>query len=213
MTRFISAALCSLSVTTALLTVDVAPAAAQVGAGLKAGIVSSTFGTEPDASEQLSNLTDVSAGAFVILNRRAPLTAQIEALVTRRGTSISSDLFDLLPSGLGVFDLVKIRGTYLDVSGFARAQFGQPQQFYLFVGPTVGVKLKAELTAVGLSQDLGPVAEDFDVAVAVGAGVDVSHLVLEARYTYGLTNLIPKVEVFNIQVRNRAFTVMAGIRF
>ena len=213
MTRFVTTALFSLTVATALLAVEVAPAAAQVGAGLKAGIVSSTFGTDPDVSDQLSNLTDVSAGAFVILNRSAPLTAQVEALVTRRGTSISSDIFDLLPGGLGIFDLVKVRGTYLDVSGFARAQFGQPQQFYLFVGPTVGVKLKAELTAVGLSQDIGPIAEDFDVAVAVGAGVDVSHLVLEARYTYGLTDLIPGVEVFNIQVRNRAFTVMAGMRF
>ncbi len=188
-------------------------ALAQIGVGVKAGIVSSRFATDPDVSDQLSSLTDVSAGVFAIVNRGTPLTGQAEALITRRGTSLSGDVLDLFPGDIGLGDLVKVRGTYLDLSGFARAQFGQAQQFYLLVGPTVGIKLKAEVTALGFSQDLGPVAKDYDVGATIGAGVDVNHLVLEGRYTHGLTDLIPVVDAFGVQIRNRSFSVMAGMRF
>jgi hypothetical protein len=189
-----------------------APATAQTAVGLKAGIVSSRFATDPEIAD-LSSLTDVSAGVFAIVNRRAPLTAQIEGLVTRRGASLGGDLLDLLPGEISFGDIVKIRGTYLDVSGLARAQFGQREQFYLLVGPTVGIRLNAEVSALGFSQDIDDIAKDYDVGATVGAGVDVNHLVLEARYTFGLTDLIPGVEIFNTQVRNRSFAVMAGMRF
>jgi hypothetical protein len=188
------------------------PSAAQMGVGLKAGIVSSRFATDPEIPD-LSSLTDVSAGVFAIVNRGVPLTAQLEGLVTRRGASFGGDLLDLLPGDISLGDLVKIRGTYLDLSGFARAQFGQREQFYLLVGPTIGIKLKAEVSALGFSQDIGDIAKDYDVGATIGAGVDVSHLVLEARYTFGLTDLIPGAEIFNTQVRNQSFAVMAGMRF
>jgi hypothetical protein len=105
-----------------MLTIAV-PSAAQMGVGLKAGIVSSRFATDPEIPD-LSSLTDVSAGVFAIVNRGVPLTAQLEGLVTRRGASFGGDLLDLLPGDISLGDVVKIRGTYLDVSAFARAQFG-----------------------------------------------------------------------------------------
>jgi hypothetical protein len=77
----------------------------------------------------------------------------------------------------------------------------------------VGIRLKAEVSALGFSQDIDDIAKDYDVGATIGAGVDVNHLVLEARYTFGLTDLIPGAEIFSTQVRNRSFAVMAGMRF
>jgi hypothetical protein len=190
-------------------------ATAQPGAGVKAGIAISKLSTTPDIGEDaLSSLTDFSAGAFVVASD-SPVTAQIEALVSRRGASIGGDLFDLLPGGgFALGNLFKLRITYLDVSALLRAQLGAgPSRVYVFGGPTVGFKLKSELVVPGFSPDLDAITEDLDIAVTGGIGVEANHLILEGRYSHGLSDIIPTIELAGIQVRHRTATVMIGVRF
>jgi hypothetical protein len=190
-------------------------AAAQPGVGLKGGLSLSRLATDPDVPEDtLSTLTDFSAGAFVVLSD-SPLTAQIEALVTRRGTSLGGDVFGLLPGDfLGLDDLVKIRLTYLDLSAFLRAQAGSgANHVYVFGGPTVGVKLKSELVVPFLTQEFDAATEDFDLALAGGIGVEANHIVLEGRYTHGLRDIIPAVDAFGAHVRHRSASILVGVRF
>ena len=197
----------------ALLSVP-SQAAAQ-SAGIKGGIALSQLSTAPEVAEDsLSPLTDFAAGAFVVVSD-SPITAQIEALVSRRGASVGGDLFDLLPGGVfGIGDLVKLRLTYLDVSGLLRAQVGSGDtRVYLFGGPTVGFKLKSELVVPGFSPDLDAVTEDIDLALTGGIGVDVNHVLLEARYSHGLSDIIPTVDAFGVEIRHRTAMVLVGVRF
>jgi hypothetical protein len=190
-------------------------AAAQPGVGVKGGIALSKLATKPEVAEDsLSTLTDFAGGAFVVVSD-SPLTAQIEALVSRRGASVGGDLFDLLPGGIfGIGDLVKLRVTYLDVSAFLRAQLGAgDSRVYIFGGPTVGFKLKSELVVPGFSPDLDAVTEDIDIAATGGIGVDINHVLLEARYSHGISDIIPSVEFAGVQVRHRTAMVLIGVRF
>jgi len=191
------------------------PAAAQPGVGVKGGLALSELSTQPEVAEDaLSRLADFSAGAFVVLGD-SPLTAQIEALVSRRGASVGGELFDLLPGGVfGIGSLAKLRITYLDVSALLRAQVGpRSGRVYVFAGPTVGFKLKSEFVVPGFSPDLDAVTEDIDLAVTGGIGVDINHVLLEARYSHGLSDLIPAVDIFGVQIRHRTAMVMIGVRF
>jgi hypothetical protein len=77
----------------------------------------------------------------------------------------------------------------------------------------VGFKLKSEFVVPGFSPDLDAVTEDIDLAVTGGIGVDINHVLLEARYSHGLSDLIPAVDIFGVQIRHRTAMVMIGVRF
>lgn len=193
--------------------VTTAPALAQAGGGLKAGIMSSEVSTDPDASSFLSRLNDITAGVFVVPTDNL-ITGQFEGMYSRRGVGIGGDIFGLIPgSPIGGGDLLKVRATYLDLSAFVRIQNGEPNTFYVFAGPTFGVKLKAEAIAPGLTEDIGDIVEDLDTAIAVGAGADLRHMIIEARYLHGLSDVLSGAGTFGVQIRHRAFAVVAGYRF
>ena len=88
------------------------PAEAQTAVGIKGGLTFGKLETEPDNGGVLTNRVDWSGGVFIVPKRRAPVTAQLEALYSRRGTKLDTDVF-----GFGAGD---IRLTYLDVSGLLK---------------------------------------------------------------------------------------------
>jgi hypothetical protein len=79
-----------------------------------------------------------------------------------------------------------------------RDGFGETTRPYLVAGPTVGFVLTSHMagsdTGVPFEADLMPVTQRLDVGVGVGGGLsrDVGRVAtfVEARYVWGLTNLV-----------------------
>src|SRR5687767_9150897 len=190
-----------------VVTLGLAPsAAAQTGVGVKAGPVLANVKTVPDNGGVLAERVDWSGGVFVVPNRRARVTAQFETLYSRRGTKLDADVF-----GFGLGD---IRLTYLDVSALLRLRAGDGDTAaYLIAGPTVGIKLDAEVVLFGLSPSIDAIFKDTETGVTVGAGLETGRYVLEARYLFGLTNIVEAVDVIGLSAKSRVFSVMAGVRF
>ena len=188
------------------LCVSATPAEAQTAVGLKGGPVFAKLQTEPDSGGVLSNRVDWSGGVFVVPNHRARVTAQLEGLYSRRGTKVDADVF-----GFGVGD---IRLTYLDASALLRLRAGDGDTAgYFIVGPTVGVKLDAEVVLFGFSPSIDSAFKDTEVGITVGAGLEAGRYVLEARYLHGITNIVQGIDFAGLGAKSRAFSVLAGVRF
>jgi hypothetical protein len=190
------------------------PAAAQAGGGVKAGLALSQVSVDPDLPDgTLSRLNDFAAGGFFVLSDQ-PLTLQVDALVSRRGASVGGGLLDFVPGGFDLGDLVKLRATYLDISPLLRVQVGGgPARVYAFAGPTFGLKLEAEVSVPGLTQDIDELIEDVDLAVTGGIGVTAGHVLVEGRYNHGLRDIVPAADLFNLQLRHRSALLLVGIQF
>lgn len=183
-----------------------APAAAQTAVGVKGGPVVAKLKTEPDNGGVLTNRVDWSGGVFIVPKRRARVTGQFETLYSRRGSKLDADVF-----GFGLGD---IRLTYLDVSALVRLRAGDGDTAgYLIVGPTVGIKLDAEVVLFGFSPSIDAAFKDTETGITVGAGLETGRYVLEARYMHGLTNIVKAVDVVGLGAKSRVFTVLAGVRF
>jgi len=181
------------------------PADAQ-SVGVKGGLVISKLQTEPDNAGVLDFRQDWSAGVFVIPGGRSKATVQLEALYSRRGTSVDADVF-----GFGVGD---IRLTYIDVSALLRLRAGAGDKgLYVIAGPTLGIKNDAELVVFGLSPSIDAVFKDTETGITVGAGLESGRYILEGRYFHGLTNIVKGVDVVGLGAKSRTFTAMVGVRF
>lgn len=188
------------------LCVAATPAEAQTGVGVKGGLVVAKLKTAPDNGDVLGDRQDFSAGVFIVPNRRGPVTAQLEGLYSRRGASLEADVF-----GFGLGD---VRLTYLDVSALLKLRTGDGDTAgYLIAGPTVGIKLDAELAFFGLSPSIESVFKDTETGITVGAGLEAGRYILEGRYFHGLTNIIKGIDVVGLGAKSRTLTVMAGVRF
>lgn len=174
--------------------------------GVKGGLVVSKLKTEPDNAGVLDYRQDWSAGVFVVPGGRAKATVQLEALYSRRGTSVDADVF-----GFGVGD---IRLTFIDVSALLRLRAGSGDTgLYVIAGPTVGIRNDAELVVFGLSPSLEGVFKDTETGVTVGAGLEAGRYILEGRYFHGLTNIVKGVDFAGLGAKSRTLSVMVGVRF
>ena len=179
---------------------------AQGGLGVKAGLSQSTLATTPDAPGTAWR-SDFSAGGFLVVRSRAPVTGQFEALITRRGAAITG--------GSGFISLGEIRSTYLDVSAFLRTLSGGDglTRVYFYGGPTIGFELKSELLRKGVTTDFDIATEDWDVILAAGGGVEIGRFVFEGRYNHGLSNLLVGASLFGFQAKHRSVLLLSGFRF
>ncbi|HUR19377.1 MAG TPA: porin family protein [Vicinamibacterales bacterium] len=188
------------------LCVTATPAAAQTAVGIKGGPVMAKLKTVPDSGGLITERVDWSGGIFLVPKHQSRLTVQFETLYSRRGTKVDADVF-----GFGLGD---IRLTYLDVSGLVRLRAGDGETSgYLIAGPTVGIKLDAEVVVFGLSPSIDGAFKDTETSVTVGAGLETGRYVLEARYMHGLTNVIQGIDFAGLGAKSRVFSVMAGVRF
>jgi hypothetical protein len=193
---------------TAAISAVATPAAAQTSVGVKAGFTLAKLKTVPDNDGVLEERVDWSGGVFVVPKSRSSVTAQFEALYSRRGAKLSADVF-----GFG-FGVGSVRLTYLDVSGLVRLRAGDGRTAgYLIAGPTVGFKQDAELVVLGFSPSIDAAFKDTEVGITAGAGIETGRYLLEARYMHGLTNIVEGIDIIGLSAKSRVFTVMAGVRF
>ena len=198
------------SVLTALILVGGASAAAaqDVAYGVKAGVNFATLSYDPDAEADLGTRVGLVVGGFVSMPLGARLSLQPEVLFSQKGQTAE---------GMGV--TAKIKLDYLEVPVLVTYALSRSagRGFYILAGPSIAFKLSAEASATFGDQevdddDIGDEIEDFDFGVVFGAGMDFGRLTVDGRYTLGFTNLSIDTEDA-AKVKNRAISILAGIRF
>lgn len=146
-------------------------------------------------------------GVFVTWHASSWLDLQPELLYAMKGAK--GEEFDI-PS--------KLLLDYLEFPLLVRKSMGSPHAMAWYVGggPSFGYRLRAKTRAdfgdaieeIDVSDDV----ERFDLGVAVGGGLEFRRVVVDARYTHGLTD-IDKDTSDGVKVANRAVSVTAGFKF
>jgi len=177
--------------------------------GVKAGINYANLKFEDNdlADVNFDQRIGFAGGIFMVWPGNSQTALQVEALYSQKGTSLDNE------EGKGA-----IKVDYLDIPILARFSSGPATKasFHVFGGPSIGFKLRAHGTGDfaedGDDDDIGDDVETMDFGIVAGAGVDFGHLTLDARETWGLSN-IAKDPDDDEKVKTRTFAVMLGIRF
>jgi hypothetical protein len=183
-----------------------------LGGGIKGGLA---FGDVPNISEELqaetgtgtSVRTGFAAGGFLAIRFSNGWSIQPEVLYTQKGVSLD------FSAGAERGEW-KLSLAFLDVPVLARYTFGKVVRGYVFAGPSFDIQLEAKMTSNVLGErdegDISDDVEDFEMAAVFGGGVEFGPLLIEARWSEGLTNLAKDDDG---SVKSRTFLVLGGIRF
>lgn len=181
-----------------------------VSGGVKAGVGFATLSEDSSQDVDLDSRKGIVAGGFVTWPVGERFGVQLEGLFTQKGAA---------------FDQAGITGTtkldYFEVPLLFVASTaplhskGTSLQF--FGGPSIAFKVSAKGTGSfeGETTDVDipdEAIEGVDLGVVVGAGVTFGHLLIEGRYTVGLSNINGDTSD-PTKVKNRSLAVLAGVRF
>lgn len=193
---------------TALLMLAASPAHAQwLNLGVKGGVNIATQqisggGSGPGPQSRIG----VVAGVFETLPPLFSwLDVQAEALYAQKGTKVTV-------TGITTTEAID----YLEVPVLARAKkMVGHWKFYAAAGPSTAFRLRAR-TRTSFSGsteeiDIGSQVESIDFGVAMGGGVERGRLVIDARYTLGLSD-IDKDKTDATTTKNRTIAVTLGYR-
>jgi hypothetical protein len=196
-----------------LLGIAVSPAAAQdIAGGLKGGLYVSTI---PDFATAVgetgldtSSRAVLAIGGFVALPVATQLDIQPELFYTQKGLRfVGSEAFE----GDNTVKLAYIELPVLVVYRFAadRTRTG-----YVLAGPAFAFNTSAKVDGDAGEVDVDDDVRGTEVSLIFGGGYSFGRLLAEARWTEGLTALNEQNQfVLEQDVRNRAFTILFGVRF
>jgi hypothetical protein len=192
---------------TVLVCIAAAPAAAQVDVGLKGGFNFSRFTLDPEDPDLTFPYFYGPTGGVFVTAGEGPVAIQVEGLYSRRGSKIEDEL--------GAESLVTL--DYIDVPLLLRFNGASVDATTLFVtvGPTIGFNFRARREdSDGTTSNLDDDIEQIEYGVSAGLGVQVEGLVIEGRYTHGLSNIDATASVEeDREVRHRTFTLLLGFAF
>jgi hypothetical protein len=202
--------LCALVLTAVWLALPASSSAQQFG--IKGGINFASLTPEEDEDPETSRRLGPVGGGWFATPIGTRLSLQIEALFAEKGVT-----FEANPFGL---DYAKIRLRYLEVPVLVRHDFGDPggaARLFVLGGLAPAFELSARSTASFQGQvqtrDFGDAIKPFDLGLAGGVGVEFGPLVVEGRYTHGLLHINEDDNGDEDRIKNRVFSVMAGVRF
>lgn len=179
-----------------------------VSAGIKGGALFSSVPKFGDRLDEvgLDEFFDVSerigftGGGFLTLSLVPGLAIQPEVLFVQKGSTLSISDFDTV-----------LALDYIDIPVLVRLSVGGGgAKVYLFGGPSFNFNLSAETGNDGVTQDLTDDIEKSEIGAVAGLGVEIGKFLVEGRWIEGLTNVWKDSDA---ELKNRAFAVMAGIRF
>lgn len=189
-----------LSIVTGLILLFSATAQAQVlpKFGVKAGLNYATFNNTDGVEYKAGFL----GGVYAKINVPAtPMAIQPEILYAQYGAKVeNSDASYSID--------------YVQIPVLAKFGFGAPAvpvRPEVFFGPYAGFNINSEVEDPNISVDADDFFEGTDFGVVVGAGVQVSKLNFELRYTAGLTNVL--ADQYADEEKNGAFSLNVGINF
>ena len=170
--------------------------------GVKAGLSFSTVNIDEDDEDvgNLSTRTGLVVGLFGSLPVTPRIAVQPEVLYIQKGTKFDDEDATLNIDYLEIPVLAEVRLT----EGTARVS--------LMLGPSFGFRTRARLDLdEEESEDFADLIKAADVGLVTGVSVTSGQLVIDGRYTWGLTNIAE--EVLEITARNRALSITVGWRF
>ena len=180
--------------------------------GAKAGPAFTQVALEEDDGQNYRRRIGPYVSGFFVLPLNPRLAAQFEAASSPKGTRLEE------PPGITQTLLLQYfeMPVLLRVSGPKVG--GAP--LYFIGGPFFGFKVSAKeqlsqfdgTVIAGAREDVDRFVKPFESGLIAGAGVDIGKYVLvEGRYTHGLTN-VNKVEEF-LEFTNYGWSFMVGVRF
>ena len=157
---------------------------AQVGGGIKAGVnFASVSGADDDPDTRIGSM----AGAFLTIGQGL-VALQPEVLFSMQGSKFT-------------FGTAKV--DYFQVPLLLRigSSAKNKASVYGLVGPTFGVRIRDE----GWDDPI----KRSDVGITAGAGFTVSRLLIEARFTAGLTDFSEGTTAY----KHRVWSILGGLVF
>lgn len=169
---------------------------AQVGGGIKVGVNLATLSGFNDAST--TQRVGVMVGGFMTFSLAPMIAFEPEVLFSMQGSKLHFGT-----SGTIVSSDVAAKLDYVQVPLLLRiGNSGKAgASLYGVAGPTLGILVRNQ----GVADQL----KSTDLGVVVGAGVTVSRLLLEGRYTAGLTDFNTGGTVY----KNRVLSLLVGLNF
>jgi hypothetical protein len=183
----------------AALTIAAHPASAQgVGVGAKIGPL---FPSVNKDIVRFENRTGWMGGIWFGGNRSGDVGLQAEVMYAKKNVPSPG-------GGPGDVDF-----HYLEIPVMLRLNFGSSNRErvagYIIAGPAFDVNLKSELTGI----DVKDFYEDLDLGIIGGAGVEITRFLVEARYNWGLRNIIKGDLTNALEIKTRTFAILFGVRF
>lgn len=187
--------------------------------GVKLGPTFSNLSIDPEDPDADTGMRwGIGGGGFLVMPLNPRFSLQFEALFTPKGSQTTGQAgteFEGLEGHIAL--------DYLEFPMLLRVEGprGGRQAFHVFAGPALGYNTSARNELVvqgdlfdnGVSDNIRDQIHYFELGLVVGAGIEFGrYFIADARYTWGLTN-VNNVEDDDTVVKNRAFTVLAGIRF
>jgi outer membrane protein with beta-barrel domain len=183
-------------------------ASAQVGGGIKVGLNFATISGFNDPGDSTSQRTGLVAGGFLTFGFAPMIAFQPEVLFSMQGTK-----FRFTDSGVDTDASAKI--DYIQVPLLLRiGSSGKGAAgLYGLVGPTFGKLQSAKQSVAGEPEvDFKDELKSTDMGLVVGVGFTLSRLLLEGRYTHGLTDLNKTTDSGSTN-KNRVLSVLVGLQF
>ncbi|MGE0461000.1 MAG: porin family protein [Vicinamibacterales bacterium] len=145
-------------------------------------------------------------GGFIAIGLTDSLAFQPELLWTQKGLKGREPLLDT--------DL-KVEFDYVEIPVLVRLGPSNGQGIHVLAGPSFNFLTRAraiEEGTFGEDEDIKDETESVDVGLVVGLGYYGRLLLIEGRFEEGLRN-VPKFPESDEKYRNRAFMILAGLRF
>ncbi|MGC4085683.1 MAG: porin family protein [Vicinamibacterales bacterium] len=164
-----------------------------IGFGVKAGVLFSSF---RDARDDYKSSDGWQGGIFIGGNRPGPIGLQTELTYAKRGAKSGNTATDTY---------------YLEIPLLIRANVGSSNRntgasVYLFGGPAADILLKARIDDLDIKDNF----KSLDWNVIAGVGIEVSRLLIEGRFNWGLSNVL---EGPGNELKTKSFAVLGGLRF
>jgi hypothetical protein len=189
-----------------------APAFAQgAGGGVMVGVnIANVKADVGGGSINLDSRNGIIAGGFAVIPVASHFAIEPGAFYSTQGAKLK----DIEFFGSGTVKL-----TYLQVPVLARvtAPLAPSTGLRVFAGPSFGFRLSAKARAAGETEDTN-IEEDFesfDMGAVFGGGIVIGPFIADARYTMSLRNIAKTLQDApdGESVKNRVFSIMAGIKF
>jgi len=196
---------------TAILLIVPPPSARAQQVGVKAGVNFASLTPEENEDPDDSRRVGPIAGAWLRTRASGRISYQFEGLFSEKGVKFKAPAI-----GLEAADL-RIR--YVEVPAMIRAGLGAAgpaARAFVVGGAAPSFKLSARAKARSEGQqhvtDPGDEVYSFDVGLVGGFGLAVGRALVETRYTHGLRHINTDDNGDEDRIKNRVFSVMAGLR-
>lgn len=169
--------------------------------GVKAGLNVATLDISDEEGEE--NKTGLVLGVTFLKPLRARVGLQVEALYSQKGVKFSEEGFE---------DTISLDYFEIPLLGNFTAASNDRMSFHVLAGPSFAfntrAKAKSEFEGEESEEDIDDEVKAADVGFIIGAAVRTGQLVFDARYNFGLMNILEDDVVDeNESVKTRTFSI------